>query len=517
MLKLLILCVVLIIMSGCSGSKGTDSNVPIGPSNLSAHGISANTVQLQWTDNSDNENVFIVFRSQTGAFTQIGTVNANETSYNDNGLVDSTEYRYYVIANNENGNSAPSDTISASTRSVGHAPTIPASPSPSNSSANQGIRMNLQWQCTDSDNDSLSFDIYFGDTPNPPVLASNWPSLSYPIGDLSNGTTYYWRIIAHDSHRHMVEGPLWSFTTGSWQLSEVGQCATPGSSAQKIRISGNYAYVADFQYLTILDIANPAQPSVAASVDGQNSTYFIDVCVSGNYVYSATWRPWYNHDNDGGYAAYSITNPRNPVYFGSAGASSTGQGVAVSGNYVYVATHDSGLAIFNMANPGQRAGRYNYQFGYKDITAAGNYLYGTTGNTCEVISIANPLNPDYAGSCVVGQTGEVNAIFAEGQYVYLTEWFHGLHIVNVTTPSNPVLTGEMYDGAQGWDVFVYGDYAYMVTPQSLIVIGIEDRSAPMLLAQTDNLYGNGAGVCAQGDYVYVADMSSGVRIFRFTD
>jgi hypothetical protein len=209
----------------------------------------------------------------------------------------------------------------------------------------------------------------------PPLLISDRAENSYPVGWLSNNTTYYWKVIAKDTHHHATQGSLWHFTTGNGELSLVGQCATPGTSARRIWAVGAYAYVADFLNLTIIDASNPASPTIASSIDGQDLAYYIDVCVADNRVYAATWTPWYNHNDDGGYTSYNIGNPRNPTYVASAGASSTGNGISVNGNYIYVATHDSGLAVFSVADPWIRLAKYYRGFGYKDIATSGNYQF----------------------------------------------------------------------------------------------------------------------------------------------
>jgi len=79
---------------------------PSAPSCLTATGISSGRIDLQWTDNSENESGFEIERKpQGGAFSQIGSVAANTTSYSDSGLSGGT-YCYRVRAYNNAGGSA---------------------------------------------------------------------------------------------------------------------------------------------------------------------------------------------------------------------------------------------------------------------------------------------------------------------------------------------------------------------------------------------------------------------------
>ena len=80
---------------------------PSAPSNITANAITQSGVQLNWADNSDNEDGFLVYRD--GDF--IANVNAGINYYQDSGLQPATEYQYTIIAYNQYGESQPCDTI----------------------------------------------------------------------------------------------------------------------------------------------------------------------------------------------------------------------------------------------------------------------------------------------------------------------------------------------------------------------------------------------------------------------
>ncbi|NQU77734.1 fibronectin type III domain-containing protein [Candidatus Falkowbacteria bacterium] len=69
------------------------------PSNFDATTVSNSEIDLTWQDNSDNEDGFKIERGLDGqSFSQIDTVSANVTSYEDTGLSDETTYYYRVRA-----------------------------------------------------------------------------------------------------------------------------------------------------------------------------------------------------------------------------------------------------------------------------------------------------------------------------------------------------------------------------------------------------------------------------------
>lgn len=84
----------------------TLSNAPEPPSDLSVVPVSGSELRLEWTDNSDNELGFIIYRGnqQFGtSFTVIDTVPPNTVVYNNVGLTDQTTYFYFVNAFNSDG------------------------------------------------------------------------------------------------------------------------------------------------------------------------------------------------------------------------------------------------------------------------------------------------------------------------------------------------------------------------------------------------------------------------------
>jgi M6 family metalloprotease-like protein len=99
--------------------------VPIAPTSLTASPVNENTIGLSWSDNSNNETGFKIERSPNGSssWSQIATVSANITSYNDTGLELATTYQYRVAAYNTYGYSDFSSTATGSTRATPYAPT----------------------------------------------------------------------------------------------------------------------------------------------------------------------------------------------------------------------------------------------------------------------------------------------------------------------------------------------------------------------------------------------------------
>ena len=144
--------------------KGTVAPVPpAAPTSLTATTASSSQINLSWTDNANNENGFRVEQSTDGTnFTQIATLGSNAVSFTVTGLSASTTYFYRVASFNGAGNSAFSNTASATTSAT--PPPLPAAPSGLSATAATSTRINLSW--TDNAGNESGFRIERCKNPN---------------------------------------------------------------------------------------------------------------------------------------------------------------------------------------------------------------------------------------------------------------------------------------------------------------------------------------------------------------
>jgi hypothetical protein len=86
-------------------------------------------------------------------------------------------------------------------------PTAPSNPVPSNATNRIDTTLTLLW---DSSGDS--FNLAFGQSNPPPIIATDLTTASYEIKHLTPGATYFWRVTATNSDG-TTTGLTWSFTT----------------------------------------------------------------------------------------------------------------------------------------------------------------------------------------------------------------------------------------------------------------------------------------------------------------
>jgi hypothetical protein len=190
-----------------SGSKGVRLSrlatvltytvtVPSAPSALVATNVSSTENDLAWTDNSNNELGFKIYRSQNGgSYSQVATTATwNVASYSDTGLATDQTYSYEVVAYNSAG-TATSNISSAVTASS--VPTPPSNLTAVTSSSD----VILTW--ADNSSNETGFKIErSADNVAYSQIATTVANLSSTTSykDVAAaGTAYYYRVKAYNA------------------------------------------------------------------------------------------------------------------------------------------------------------------------------------------------------------------------------------------------------------------------------------------------------------------------------
>ena len=175
------------------------SSAPIAPANLAATAVSYSQITLTWTD-SDNEAGYQIERCEGEGctdFLQIGTTNANVTSFINTGLNPATSYTYQVRAYNAIGDSPYSNPASAVTQSL---PPAPAAPTGLAASASSTSQINLSW--TDNAASESGFKIErctgAGCSTFTQIATVGANVTSYSNTGLSASTSYSYRVAAYN-------------------------------------------------------------------------------------------------------------------------------------------------------------------------------------------------------------------------------------------------------------------------------------------------------------------------------
>jgi hypothetical protein len=69
----------------------------------------------------------------------------------------------------------------------------------------------VTWSGSDADNDIVSYDIYFGKTASPALVATNKADNQSFSADVTSGTIYYWKVVTKDSKGNTSDSGTYQF------------------------------------------------------------------------------------------------------------------------------------------------------------------------------------------------------------------------------------------------------------------------------------------------------------------
>lgn len=221
--------------NSAQASATTSQTIPNAPSGLTATAVSQTQINLSWTDNSSNESNFIIGRSTTsgGPYTDIATLGANVTSFNNTGLAAGTTYFYVVRASNAAGSSANSAQASATTL-----PAAPAAPGGLTATAVSSSQINLAW--TDNSANETSFIVARSTTlggPYTDIATLGADVTSYSNTGLAANTTYYYVVRASNSGGNSANSNEASATTPETLPTAPGGMSATAVSGSQINLA----------------------------------------------------------------------------------------------------------------------------------------------------------------------------------------------------------------------------------------------------------------------------------------
>ncbi len=113
-------------------------------------------------------------------------------------------------------------------------------------------------------------------------------------------------------------------------------------------------------------------------------------------------------------------------------------------------------------------------------------------------------------------SGEARAVYVSGNYAYVADMYSGMHIIDISDPSDPEIEGTYLTLSAAYDVHVSGKYAYIATREAgLQIIDVSDPTSPSLVATHDTWFAE--GIYLSGKYAYLADSDEGLKIIDISD
>ena len=190
-------------------------------------GIHPDRITLKWIgkDSDGDEISYKVYFGETSNPGYVSTTHSNQLTITNKDW--GKKYYWRVQASDNHGGTTTSQVYSFATKE-NKAPIIQSNPGPSDKATNQQLTLTLGWTCNEPDGDTVTYDVYFGTGSNPSTkISSNQTDNKLNKSNLSQGTTYYWKVVAKDSKGATTEGPIWRFTTRSNEAPKAPSNPSP--------------------------------------------------------------------------------------------------------------------------------------------------------------------------------------------------------------------------------------------------------------------------------------------------
>ncbi len=149
------------------------------------------------------------------------------------------------------------------------------------------------------------------------------------------------------------------------------------------------------------------------------------------------------------------------------------------------------------------------------LAVQGDYIYTGFGRAFSVIDGSDPSHPARVAYIFFPGAGEITDIEIAGSYAYATVGSHGLAVVDISDPLNPVEVGVCeFPLPDGWPlaVEISGTMAYVGQGDKLRAIDIVSPTRPVEVGSATISGMNAADVAITGRYAYVAGRDGGLRV-----
>jgi fibronectin type 3 domain-containing protein len=239
------------------------ASAPAAPTNLTVVSASNSLATLIWTDNSDNEESFIIQKiGYSGTFENFKTVPAGSTWAQVSLNSASTNSFRVVARNSTGGNSDPSNVVQIITK--------PEPPIYPGAQAVNGTTIDVFWDSLDSC--QFHVERLNSATGQWERIASDLLSLSYRDTGLTPGTSYSYRIIAVAANSAGDSDPSDVVTAKTAPVAVTGLQVT-GKSASSVTLKWN-------------DLASEDYYSIERSTDGVNWTSVLLYADTTSYTFT---------------------------------------------------------------------------------------------------------------------------------------------------------------------------------------------------------------------------------------
>ena len=271
-----------------------------------------------------------------------------------------------------------------------------------------------------------------------------------------------------------------------------------GGASVAVAVTGSLACVLDGTRLYLIDVTQPAAPQEVSQIDLPG--YPGGVAILGDFAYVAS--------DSAGLVIVNVHDRAVPSITAALATGDHAYSVALSGSNAYVAgTGNVGgeLHVIDVSNPSAPRSIGNLTTPGEDlfVAVAGTHAYVAAGEAgLRVIDISRPASPTLVGT--VDTPGTAVGVAAVGDRAYVADQDKGLQIVDVSRPASPTIVNSMTLPGQANAVALSGtDVLVACGSPDLVDIDISEPAFPKIGGVTGTI-GVAWGIAVSGHYAFLA-------------
>jgi hypothetical protein len=340
------------------------------------------------------------------------------------------------------------------------------------------------------------------------VLSIEDPETPIFISELE-GVTPSVAVDARGEYAYLAAWQNGLYVVQLTDLQIVAWLRQPPYLTKDVRVSDNFAYLADYVGLVSVDISNPENPILTSY--NFTSGRALDLYIENPYLFLAD-------DVAGFYILDIFLNPGYPDLVSSYNTPDDARGISVDNGITVVADDYRGLQIVDVSIPETPFFLSEYSSagesrGAVIVEDLGYIAQGAEG--LSIFNIQDPEQPELVGSYKGEDLSFIFSLDVVDSIAALANGSKGLLLVNVSDPSSPSYLGEVETGRQLTEVKIMGDMAYIVDGD-FKVIDISNPLAPEVISSYITI-GASRDLALAGNKAFIAEFADGISSFDISN
>jgi hypothetical protein len=269
-----------------------------------------------------------------------------------------------------------------------------------------------------------------------------------------------------------------------------------------IALSGSHAFASYGRKVGVIDLSTPSEPAVIG-IAPLNTNVRALLPLGDFLMVGGTGEP------DERFIVMDVTDPGEPAAVSSLAVSGSGDDIAISGPFAYVASYYDDLTVVDISDPLVPRLVGDLDVSGQCIEVVGQYAYVGLTNLA-ILDLADPSAPQILSS--VSVEGSVTDIVVAGNLLLTATSWEGMSVFDLTDPRAPTLLASLDTPSRATAIDYLWPYAYVTDAQAgLLIVDISNPSSPEVvgLAETS---GYATDVVVDESFICVGDNHYGIKI-----